>query len=81
MSNGMMREIDDSSLVQLINRVGRSNDISAKIFCHPDDFQRIHRLLNNPSISAVQPIPFGDGKTSFEKYTIKDKISTILSLF
>jgi hypothetical protein len=82
-SDGLFKStIDDSSLVQLINRVGRQGDISANIYCASSEFNRIYKLLNNPSYDAVEAIPFGKGKTAFEKEINKyDIVDFMISLF
>jgi len=47
--------LDDSTLVQLINRVGRSSDIAGTIFCDDNDFSRISQSMFEDPRSWVSP--------------------------
>lgn len=47
--------LDDSTLVQLVNRVGRKGDITASIYCHPSDFGRISGAMFQDPRSWVSP--------------------------
>lgn len=43
--------IDDSSLIQLLHRTGRSGDITGNIYCAPEDIKRVWETMsktNNP---------------------------------
>lgn len=45
--------IDDSSLVQIINRAGRKGDRTATIYVDPDDYDRVKKLLDGDPQSEV----------------------------
>lgn len=62
-----MGPIDDSSLVQLINRVGRDPRMAATIYCDNDDYARIVKVLNEDPSSAVEPAIFGQFGSAIEK--------------
>lgn len=61
------RQLDTSTLVQLVNRVGRSPSVSAEIHCHPDDFDTIVSVLSNDPASEVEPSLFGGNRSELEK--------------
>ena len=45
--------IDDSTLVQIINRAGRKSDRVATVYVDPDDYDRVRRLLDGDPQSEV----------------------------
>lgn len=74
-------QINDSSLVQLINRVGRQSNVAATIYCHPADYADITRLLYNDPSSEVEPALFGKyGPSEIEnQYSLVDTVKMILN--
>ena len=74
--------IDDSSLVQLLHRAGRSGDITANIFCDESNFSRIYHIINSNPEDNIDPVIFGGKSSDFEKYAAspKAKIKHILTL-
>ena len=74
-------QINDSSLVQLINRVGRQSNVAATIYCHPNDYEDINRLLYNDPSSEVQPALFGNGQSDIERqYSLVDTVKMIFNV-
>lgn len=65
--SAFMRQLDTSSLVQLVNRVGRKPTVSAEIHCHPNDFETIVNIISNDPASQVEPSLFGKGRSELEK--------------
>ncbi len=78
--SAFIRQLDTSSLVQLVNRVGRKPTISAEIHCHPDDFETIVSVLSNDPASQVEPSIFGKGRSELEKQS-GTQFSKIRSIF
>lgn len=64
---GKPSPMDTSTLVQLINRVGRQTGISATVYCSRDEHERIVRSLTADPSSNVEPALFGDGTSGIEK--------------
>lgn len=77
-----MGKINDSSLVQLINRVGRQTNVAATIYCSPDDYVDIDRLLREDPSSSVQPAMFGSsGPSAMEnQISLIDKVRMVLNV-
>ncbi len=75
-----MGKVDDSSLIQLINRVGRKGDLSASIYCDKDDVSRVYHLINNSPHSTVQPAIFGYDNSSLERQSENKIIKTFLQI-
>ena len=74
-------KINDSSLVQLVNRVGRQSNVAATIYCATEDYGDVHRLLNNDPSLEVAPAMFGKGSSSIEKQiSLVDTVKMILNL-
>ena len=73
-------EVDDSSLIQLINRVGRKSHLSATIYCDPDDVGRVTHMLNNDPHSVVQPAVFGNNTSSIERQSLKQSVGSLLQI-
>lgn len=84
MTTGKFGEVNDSSLVQLIHRVGRLPSASGTVYCNPKDFTRIVHFLNENPEETVTPAFFGGGKSSIEqehkKMKIRDTVHMFLSL-
>ena len=80
---GKPSPMDDSTLVQLINRVGRQTGISATVYCNRDERNRIVKSLTTDPSSTVEPALFGDGTSGVEKATnnkqLLDAITSLLS--
>lgn len=74
---GLFGAIDDSSLVQLINRAGRQPNIipNAFIYCSLKDYPRINQAVNEAPENFVSEIPFGQISDR-----VKDKNSVLRSL-
>jgi hypothetical protein len=79
-----MRKIDTSSLVQLINRAGRTAGSTAFIYCLPEDYDNVRRLFfSNPAdaVTAISPIPFGTYKKAKENMTQFNLFNIFMRLF
>lgn len=72
--------IDDSSLVQLLHRTGRSPSITGNIYCNDSDFKRIVQMINSNPENSVAPAFFGKGDSLFEKKAtnLYDRVSSLL---
>lgn len=74
-------KINSSSLVQLINRVGRQTSVAANIYCEPEDFTTINKLLREDPSSTVEPAIFGNNTSPIEQaISLVDKIKLIFNL-
>lgn len=77
--------IDSSSLVQLVNRAGRSNDIpNAFVYCQPEEYDNVKRLiLKDPSIEVdeINPIPYGSFKEASKHVDDSSLLQTAFRLF
>lgn len=72
--------VDSSSLVQLINRVGRQTSVAAHIYCNPEDYIEINRLLRQDPKSEVDPAIFGNGSSNIEQsVSLVDKVRMVLN--
>lgn len=75
-------KIDDSSLVQLINRVGRQTSVAATIYCQPDDYQKIYTMMNLNPAESVSPALAPNMLSPLENKSLPliDKVKMILMM-
>ena len=73
-------QIDPSSLVQLINRVGRQPQVAATIYCNPKDYTTINTLLRSDPMSEVTPALFGHNTSAIEQnLSLIDRVRMVLN--
>lgn len=73
--------INSSSLVQLINRVGRQTSVAASIYCDPADFEIVNKLLREDPSNTVDRAIFGNNSSTIEQATsLIDKVKMLFYL-
>ena len=61
--NGQFSQNDESSIVQIINRVGRGVFNTGQIYCSPDDYSEVKRLVTEDprvAVSEIEPAMMGN---------------------
>lgn len=75
-------QIDPSSLVQLVNRVGRQPQVAATIYCNPNDFTTVNTLLRSDPASTVTPALFGNNVSAVEQQiALVDRVKMVMNIF
>ena len=77
-TGGGFVDIDDSSLIQLVNRAGRHVGIipNAFIYCNIKDYSRISKAIQSDPSEFVSEIPFDQIQDK-----VKDKNSLLRKLY
>lgn len=73
---GKMQSLDDSSLVQVINRLGRKTGITANLHCSPADYDKIVRFMfEHPQSQVTKDVHIWP----FKKWRNHDQIAKLAS--
>lgn len=72
--------LDDSSLIQLINRAGRQTGKVATIYTNSDDYERVKEFLQSDPQSVVSPVNVGKQLKQIDRNIIIKRVANILKL-
>ncbi|MBC8427419.1 MAG: hypothetical protein H8D97_00860 [Proteobacteria bacterium] len=81
---GMQLPLDQSSLVQLVNRAGRGSFDSAVVYCSSNDFENVKKMIEEDprtAVDEINPIPMGNLKEYAKKVGNRSAVNYALKLF